>query len=111
MAITNVVLTSTQSTLIFQAGLNEEYAITTMFFCNNTNSTLTDALINIYIVPAGNPSGASTNTMVINSLSLPRQETFVFDAEKLILANTDAIYARSTVANAVVATVSTVKTS
>jgi hypothetical protein len=42
---------------------------------------------------------------------LPRSETFVFDAEKLILDNDDEIWAKATVNNIVVATISSVRTS
>ena len=111
MAITNVLLTTTNILKVFSAAANEEQAVTTMFFCNNSNSTTTNVLLNIYLVPQGSAVGPGTGTMVINSLSLPRQETFVFDAEKLILSNTDAIYAQANVANVVVATISSVKTS
>ena len=110
MAIRNVLLTSTNVLPVFAAAASEEQAVTTMFFCNNSINTATDALINIYLVPQGS-GGPGTGTIVINSLSLPHQETFVFDAEKLILYNTDAIWAQSNVANVVVATVSSVKTS
>lgn len=89
------------------APLNEEHAITTMFFCNQDSSN--DTAIDIYLVPGG--SGLSTGSQVIKSLALPRTETFVFDAEKLILANGDTIYAEATVDKIVVATISSVKTS
>lgn len=110
MAIRNVLLTTTNATLIFQAAQNEEQAVTTMFFCNNSANTATDALVSIYLVSQGS-GGPAPQNIVINSLSLPHQETFVFDAEKLILYNTDAIYAQSNISNVVVATVSSVKTS
>jgi len=78
-----------------------------MFFCNQ--SAVTDTTIDIYLVPGG--VGLGTGTQVIKSLPLPRTETFVFDAEKLILVNGDTIYAHATVDKIVVATVSSVKTS
>jgi hypothetical protein len=109
MAITNVLLTSTQVTQIFQAAANNEFAITTMFFCNN--STATNAVLDIYVVQNGTGGPDSRKNKVINQLSLPAKETFVFDAEKLILFNTDAIWARADAVDIVAATISSVKTS
>ena len=107
MAITNVRVESTQTTRVFMAPLNEEHAVTTMFFCNQ--SAVADTTLDIYLVPGGSP--LSTGTQVIKSLPLPRTETFVFDAEKLILVNGDAIYAEASIDKIVVATISSVKTS
>jgi hypothetical protein len=106
MAISNVKVTNSLIT-VFEAPLLEEHAVTTMFFCNL--SEVSDATINVFITPGGNP--VTTGTQVINSLSLPKTETFVFDAEKLILFNGDRISAQSSIDQMVVATVSTVKTS
>ena len=107
MAITNVRVASTSTTEVFAAPLQEEHAVTTMFFCNQSDSN--DTELDIFIVPGG--TALDTGTQVIKSLSLPAKETFVFDAEKLILDNGDAIYARATVDQIVVATISSVKTS
>lgn len=106
MAITNVLVTSTNATIVFQAPLNEEHAITTMFFCNQS---VTDAVLDLHIVPG--PSPFSDNSQVMKSLPLPATETFVFDAEKLILQDGDRIYATVDIPSAVVATISSVKTS
>jgi hypothetical protein len=108
MAIINVLLTTTSVTQVINSPLAEERAITTMFFCNN--STATSTAIDIWLVATGS-GGPSTSSRVINQLSLPAQETFVFDAEKLILFNGDAIWAKATDSNIVSATISYVKTS
>lgn len=107
MAISNVRVESTQTTIIFDTPLLEEHAVTTMFFCNQSDTV--DTALDLYIVPGTDP--LTTGTQIIKSLSLPATETFVFDAEKLILENGDKIYARATVDQIVVATISSVKTS
>jgi hypothetical protein len=105
MSITNTYIHSTATTLIFLA--SGEQAITTVFFCNN--SSVTDTSLDIYLTPAA--SAVSSGTQIIKSLPLPKSETFVFDAEKLILATGDKIHAQATVNDIVVATVSSVQTS
>jgi len=107
MAITNTKLESAAATEIFNTPLLEEHAITTIFFCNTSDTT--DTEITIYIPAAG--YGPGIDNAVIKSLSLPKNETFVFDAEKLILFNGDSIHAQATEDLIVVATVSSVKTS
>jgi hypothetical protein len=106
MSITNIRVESTQTTRLFLA--TGEQAVTTMFFCNT--SDVDDCLLDIFVNPNTAVPGTSS-TQIINSLSLPRTETFVFDAEKLILDNNDEIWAKSTVNNIVVATISSVRTS
>jgi hypothetical protein len=104
MAIKNVRVESTQTTTVFTAP--SEVAVTTMFFCNQSETT--DCLVDIFLTPAGYP--ISSNTQIIKSLLLPKTETFVFDAEKLILETGDKIHSIATVDQIVVATVSYVVT-
>jgi hypothetical protein len=104
--ITNVLLNNTYTTL-FTASTGTEQAVTTMFFCNTSSNTL--ATVDIYVTPATKPISGSNQ--IIKSLPLPATETFVFDAEKLILESGDSINAQSSVANIVVATISSVQTS
>jgi hypothetical protein len=105
MSITNIRVETTQTRLFLATG---EQAVTTMFFCNT--SDVDDCSIDIFVNPNAATPGTSS-TQIINSLSLPRTETFVFDAEKLILDNNDEIWAKATVDNIVVATISSVRTS
>ena len=107
MAISNVLIESTQATVLFDTPLNQEYAVTTMFFCNQSAST--DTTLDIYVVPGTGVLNSSTQ--IIKSLPLPATETYVFDAEKLILENGDKIYAQASVDMIVAATISSVKTS
>ena len=104
--ITNVSLNNTYTTL-FKASTGTEQAVTTMFFCNTTSNTA--ATVDIFVTPATVP--VSGSNQIIKSLSLPAAETFVFDAEKLILESGDSINAQASVANVVVATISSVQTS
>ena len=102
MAITNVQIASTQTTQLFLA--SGEQAVTTIFFCNTAAAS--DAAFDLYIVPAGHV--ATTATQVLKSLSLPAKETFVFDAEKIILGNGDGIFAQADTNLVITATVSSV---
>lgn len=106
MAITNIQVESTQTTRLFLS--SGENAVTTMFFCNTSDAD--DCSLDIFVTPNGQVAGTSA-TMIIKSLSLPKAETYVFDAEKLILSNQDSIHAKATVDKIVVATISTVQTS
>lgn len=101
MAITNSLVPTTGTVIFSAAG---EQAITTVIFCNN--DSVSDTLLTVYAVPNGNVVG--TETMILNSLSLPATETFVFDTEKLILSSGDNLVATSSVDRVVVATVSSV---
>lgn len=106
MSITNIRVDSTQTTRLFLA--TGEQAVTTMFFCNTSDTN--DCLVDIFVNPNAAPPGTSS-TQIIKALSLPKSETFVFDAEKLILDNNDEIWAKATVDKIVVATISSVRTS
>ena len=102
--ITNTQLASTTTTQVFLA--SGQQAITTMIFCNT--DSLTDATIDVYVVPYG--SNASAGTQIMKSLSLPATETFVLDTERLILESNDAVYAQASSPNIITATVSSLAT-
>jgi hypothetical protein len=102
MAISNVIVQSTATDVFTSVGEN---AVTVMFFCNTSASL---ANVDIHLVPSTEAIG--TGTYVIKNLSLPAEETYVFDAEKLILSNGDKIIATANVDNSVVATISSVQT-
>jgi len=89
MAITSTLVASTTTTRIFLA--SSDQAITTIMFCN-TNLTQ-DTTLDVYVV--GNGGVVGTSTTVLKQLGLPATETFVMDAEKLILGTGDAIYAQA----------------
>lgn len=102
MALTSNRISSTTTTRIFLAGGDQ--AITTIIFCNN--SEVNNTTLDVYAV--GNGNTVSTGTLILNNLNLPATETFVMDTEKLILGNGDALWAKATVDEIVVATVSSV---
>lgn len=104
MAIQSVQIESTTTTHVFEA--TGEQAVIAMFFCNR--STATDCTIDIYLVPAGDVAGYKNQ--IVSSLPIPAGETYVFDAEKLILADQDTIQARATEDIIVTGTVSHVST-
>ena len=104
MAINNVQVASATTTEVFLA--NGQQAITTIIFCNTSNTT--DATINVFAVPFG--SNAGVTTQIINQVSIPVAETFVMDTERLILENGDVIYAQASQPNTITATVSSVAT-
>ena len=105
MSISNIYVNSTVTTQLFLAV--GEQAITTMFFCNVSDTI--DTELDIYITPSAN--AVSTASQVIKTLPLAATETYVFDAEKLILDPGDKIHAQATVDSIVVATISSVQTS
>lgn len=114
MAITNTRITTADTdTVIFTSvasGSIVGNAITTMIFCNtnaydSANPTANQALLTIYAVPSGSSAGVST--MIINKTIVPAGETVSFEQEKMVLGNNDAIYAKSSLANAITATIST----
>ena len=105
MAITNSYIASTATTNIFTAV--GEQAVTTIFFCNVTTGT--DVTLDIWVTSQGQAVG--NDCLIIKSLPLPATETYVFETEKLILDNSEAIHAQATTNNAVVATISSVQVS
>jgi hypothetical protein len=76
-------------------------AISNTYFCNYTSSAVT---IDVYIVSSGD--SANNDTIIYRNLSIPAQDTFVMDNEKLVLSGGDAIYASCSAANSVNATIS-----
>ncbi len=104
MAIRNVQLASATTTQVFLA--TAQHAVTTMLFCNT--DAVTDATVDVYVVPYG--SNANAGTQIMKAVSIPAGETFVLDTERLILETNDAIYAQSSVDLIITATISTLTT-
>ena len=99
--------------LVFSAGVNEEHAISCMFFCN-TNE-LNSAFLDVYVVPGNNPDGWISNFgAVVKNVEITPTETFTFDTEKLVLSDGDAVrvsvrYDDSSLSDNVVVTISSVR--
>lgn len=102
MAISSNQITSADNTRIFLAV--GEQAITTILFCNT--SEVDTVSLDVWAV--GNFDVVSDATLILKKLVLPPTETFVMDAEKFILSDSDALWAKADVDLVVSATVSSV---
>ena len=102
MAIVNAQLTSTQlDILTVPAG--KTYAITNILVCNNDGTD--DASFDLHFIPSGDPLDNAI-TRVVNNLTLPAEETFTFDSERIILEEGDSIIMMGESPTNLVATVS-----
>ena len=99
--------------LVFSAGVNEEHAISCMLFCNT--SELSSAFLDVYAVPGTDETAWMNDIgLVVKNVKIKPMDTFVFDTEKLVLSDGDAIrasirYDDPSSIDAVVATVSSVR--
>jgi hypothetical protein len=88
MAISNTLVTNTP-TAVYTVPTGQEFAVTTMFFCNYSASDVTLSSLNL--VPSGGT--ASDTNRIIKDLLVPAGETLTFDSEKIILGSQDFISA------------------
>jgi hypothetical protein len=97
--ITATNLENTSETEVFVS--DGENGITTLMFCNHSN--VTDAVINVWVVPAvgGSKGSVSAANQILKDLTIVAADTFVMDMEKLILDNLDTIVATANTGNAV----------
>ena len=102
MAITSNALDTTTGNIFVSTSTNGD-AVTTMYFCNRDSSTRT---FNLYLVPAG--GSANVNNIAYSNKTVTAGDTYIIDWEKLVLSTGDMIQATSNVANAIVASVSTI---
>lgn len=102
MAITSNALDTTAANIFVSTSTNGD-AVTTMYFCNRDSSTRT---FNLYLVPAG--GSANVNNIAYSNKTVTAGDTYIIDWEKLVLSTGDMIQATSNVANAIVASVSTI---
>ena len=89
----------TTATTIYTS--TNDSATTVIFFCNTTGS---DATVSAYAVPSGGTAGATNQ--IIKDLTIAGGDTYIMNAEKLVLGNNDTIQAESDTASAITATVS-----
>jgi len=85
-------------------------AITSMIICNlfafdPANPTNNTANLSLYAVPAG--VTLTANHLIVNAIPITAGETLSLDQEKLVLANGDMLYAKSSVASTLVMAIST----
>jgi hypothetical protein len=85
-------------------------AITSMIICNlyefnPANPTANTANLSLYAVPSG--VTLTANHLIVNAVPITAGETLSLDQEKLVLANGDMLYAKSSVASTLVMAIST----
>ena len=97
--ITATNLETTSNTEVFVS--DGENGITTLMFCNH--SSVTDAIINVWVVPAVNGAKGSESAanQILKDLTIVAADTFVMDMEKLILDDFDTIIAAANTGNAI----------
>ena len=100
MAIANATILNTETTIFTASGNN---AITVIYFLNTDSSART---IDVHIKPLGEALAAENQ--IYDAVSIPAGDTFVIDAEKLILEDTDEITALASVTSVVVCTISSI---
>jgi len=103
MTLRSTLLSNIEGPIITVAN-GQQYAITSMFFCNTTNS---DSILQVYLVP-GNGSATNENKIIHNLLIGPG-DTFTFDTEKIILDSKDSVNAKADPAGSLSATLSYVR--
>lgn len=101
MAIKNTLLSSSNQNLIPTIASGASIAVTTIFLCNTSVSAET---VDLYVCePSSSPS--STN-IVLSSVSIDPNDTFVFSAERMILSAGSTIQSSCSTPSVVAATVS-----
>lgn len=102
-----------QSTLILSTDTNillvpptKTYAVTTLFVTNyaSTSSSTNDSSFDMYVIK--NLEAKGNANKVINNMSMPAQETFTINLERLILNEGDKIVIVSPDADKLSATIS-----
>lgn len=100
MAIINTKITTADVATTVYSSTNNS-AITTVYLCN-TSSTATSA--NVFVVPNGSSPGPVTQ--IYSSIRLAGEDTYVMEAERLLLENGDSLRVEVSTANVVTVTVS-----
>jgi hypothetical protein len=103
MTVKSTLLTE-DNIAILQVATSQQYAVTSMFYCNTTEE---DGTIQVYIVADGRTP--TNDNKIIHNLLISPGDTFTFDTEKIILDSGDAIYANVTPSGGVSCTVSYVR--
>jgi hypothetical protein len=101
MAILSTVFTTEAipGTLFSSAG---NTAITTMYICNKTTSTV---VANLFVVPSGN-SELYGNLMIYSNLSIAANDTYILEWERILLSNGDSLRGNASAALSLISTVS-----
>jgi hypothetical protein len=104
MAITNTRLTTTDPTTVFEAV--GQQAITTIYLCNTTGSTVS---FNLFIIDSSDSTGAGNDNMVYSLVELTANDSYVVSTERLVLSNGDLIEVEANIGNCVTVTVSSIE--
>jgi uncharacterized Zn finger protein len=105
--LTSVLLPITPTSII--AGTpTEGVALTCIQACNNTNiaGTPQTLTLSVYAVPAGRSADATT--LIYSEIEITAGDSYIVDQERMVLGNGDSIWAKASIAGALVFTVSSV---
>jgi len=98
MAINNVAIGTSATALYTSTG---QSATTCLFACNTSGGAVT---LSLYIVPNGDTPG--NGNIVLDELSIPAGDTYMMNAEKIVLENGDSIQGVAGTGSALVSTIS-----
>jgi hypothetical protein len=93
-------------TVILDVPAGKKFAITTLLVCNYAASTssINNSSFDMHVIAA---AGVKSNTnKVLNNVSMPAQETFTFNIERLILEGGDKVVLTSPNSDRLSATIS-----
>lgn len=96
MALSNNLINTTAKRIYTSDG---NKAIITAYFCNFGLNPIT---FSVYAVPAG--AEPDITTMIYSNVNITSNDTYVWDSEKLILSDGDAIWAMASVDDVVAVT-------
>jgi hypothetical protein len=105
MAILSANILETDTTIL-EVPAGKKFAITTLLVCNyaSTTSSINDSSFDMHVIADG---GVKSNTnKVLNNVSMPAQETFTFNIERLILEGGDKVVLTSPNSDRLSATIS-----
>lgn len=93
-------------TVILEVPAGKTFAITTLLVCNyaSSSSSINDSSFDMHVVTS---SGVKNNSnKILNNVSMPAQETFTFNVERLILDAGDRVILTSPNSDRLSATIS-----
>jgi len=106
MAINSVLILSTDTEAL-NVPSGKKYAITTLLVCNyaSTTNSLNDSKFDMHVLKGSGDVKSNTNK-VLNAVSMPAQETFTWNVERLILEEGDRVILNSADSDKLSATIS-----
>jgi hypothetical protein len=106
MAINSVLILSTDTEAL-NVPSGKKYAITTLLVCNyaSTTNSLNDSTFDMHVLKGSGDVKSNTNK-VLNAVSMPAQDTFTWNVERLILEEGDRVILNSADSDKLSATIS-----